>query len=604
MSRRKIRRSAKTTAPPEGGALRQAAPVDVGVLGLGFTVLFHLLFHRYFPTELGRLGHDHSYFLPHLLAGDYWAHENGPLAVAWFTPAFCGGMPMFANPQSPFYTVAQWLSITFFDPLTSVYVTMLGFAWLGYAGFYLLARGSFGASRPAALLGAVLFMFNGLFTHRMIIGHFTFHAFMLMPLLAYLLLRRPTDWTRDVALAALPIAYMVMSGMIQLILPTLLAVAVVGIAHRMFRGGRLGFWTRFVAAVALAGAMCLARLSASGAFLAPFPRDDYKLPGAASVVGVLELLLESLFVRPAHRTAAGVVVNQQWILEQHEFEFGVTIVPLLLLLVAGASAIVRWRRTGLGRPSPRAVAEGVIAAIVMTVPIAINYYSPSWNEMLKSLPLIGSSSSLFRWFSLYIPLVILAAARALDEITSREAVRWVVAGAGIAVCLTANLLADDGFYRQQPYDPRAIEAAYAAIGSRIPAIETIGDATMMGDDHLVRGTSPALCYEPIFGYRLEHLPFGTLEPGPALAEHDGILNVKNPACYVFPVENHCAPGDHFPASRRADAAAFLRYRPYPFAMPVRQRVYDVVSALAFAATIALLLVGPARRLAGRGASTA
>ena len=96
----------------------------------------------------------------------------------------------------------------------------------------------------------------------------------------------------------------------------------------------------------------------------------------------------------------------------------------------------------------------------------------------------------------------------------------------------------------------------------------------------------------MFGYSLERLPFGPLEPGPALAQPaPGWLNVKNPACYVYPLENACAPGAHFSTARRDDAGRFLAYRPFPFAQPARQDLADAITLAAIPLT-ALVLLAP------------
>ena len=66
--------------------------------------------------------------------------------------------------------------------------------------------------------------------------------------------------------------------------------------------------------------------------------------------------------------------------------------------------------------------------------------------------------------------------------------------------------------------------------------------------------SPLLCYQPIFGYDLESLPFDKItfneinkindnlffyEGSPKLINNDE-LNFFNPSCFVFPNENHCS----------------------------------------------------------------
>jgi hypothetical protein len=95
----------------------------------------------------------------------------------------------------------------------------------------------------------------------------------------------------------------------------------------------------------------------------------------------------------------------------------------------------------------------------------------------------------------------------------------------------------------------------------------------------------------MFGYGLERLHHGELRPGPALAElPDGTLNLKNPACYVFPAANACAPGDHFRREQSEAAARFLRYQPYAFQRPASQTFADALTLVALLLTFSALAV--------------
>ena len=48
----------------------------------------------------------------------------------------------------------------------------------------------------------------------------------------------------------------------------------------------------------------------------------------------------------------------------------------------------------------------------LLLPICLNYYTPTWNAILKHLPILKNSTSLIRWISLYIPVVIVLTALA------------------------------------------------------------------------------------------------------------------------------------------------------------------------------------------------
>src|SRR5262249_34906318 len=142
--------------------------------------------------------------------------------------ATCGGFPYFSDPNVAYHSVPQFL-VLFTEPVRAVQTTFLTFAFIGYCGFYVLARRAFGISRAASVLVAVVFMFNGLYAYRMLIGHLTFHAFMLTPIaIAAVLPHQSRSYGKGsvlprICIAGVCFAYMFQSGFVHGILPTLLA---------------------------------------------------------------------------------------------------------------------------------------------------------------------------------------------------------------------------------------------------------------------------------------------------------------------------------------------------------------------------------------------
>ncbi len=579
---------------------------DVFGPGLVLVFVYHLIFREFFPTPRGVMGHDYLRHLPWLLAGYFWLRTNGPFAVPWAVPSFCGGVPFYPDPENMYYSVAQWLTLIM-DPLAAVYWQFLLMAWLGFAGFYVLLRLAFVSSRPAALLGAAVFMFNGFYAHRMLIGHVPFHAFMLLPWVAFFVLR-PTgesaerNWRTagSVVCAALILAYMLQSGMVHAWVPVLLAIVVLGLLRELWIEPDALFWARLLGAVALALALAASKLSAAAAYVAQFPRAAYPIPGVAGVAALLKVLTESLFLGPTENTESAIV-NTQWILGRHEFEYGVTFVPALMI----AAAALRWlgnaRRRKLTLPCTRTVSVWVGLAALLCLPAVLNYYEPALHQLLKQIPIIRSTSTFLRWFCVYIPVLALGGALAMDSITSGRGLKIVVAGISIGACVAVTAIADREYYRAQPYSPERVRLAYTEVhrGRQIPPIVSIGDRRY-GNDALALGVSPIGCYLAIFGYRLELFPLQALHAGPALADHGGQLNVKNPACYWLPAENGCRPGDHFTSEQRRTAAEFLVYGPTEFQWSIRQEVANRVNlaalfgCIAFALGYALRAVGVVR----------
>ena len=578
------------------------------LLLLGAVGAYLWIFLPWLPASGTPGGHDYALHLPNMLAGNFWYLSNGPFAVPWFSPAQCAGVPFIADLNTAYYSLPQWASFAL-GPVAAVRATFVLFAVVGACGFYMLLRGPFAASSWAAAVAAVLFLFSGFFTYRMIVGHLTFHPYALAPWLAWAVLSGSGGAARGrlgrawPALAGgLMFAYMFHAGMVHGIAPVALAVAVIVLLHGQSHGHRPGPWLGLAAAAAIALTLGAQRLFAAFAFMQNFPRNEYPLPGFGNLLDALRIAAQALFWRPPVAAAQPLLANLDLPLEQHEWEYGMG--PAAALLLIAALAVTWWRGRGAGDFLSRRtlLCAGVVAA-ALVLPLVLNWYQPAWHAFLKGQPLLGSSSNLVRWFALYVPVVALCAGLSLDRILRADRQRAAAALLVALATIAWNWSADRGYYRAHGYDPAVIEKSWQAVrsGAPVPAISDLsvrvdraGQLAVPIDrnDDLARGHSQLLCYQPMFGYGLERLPFGALRPGPALADlGNGSLNLKNPACYLFPEANRCVPGDHFRVEQRAAAEAFLRYRPFPFERSARQRVADAVTIASLLAIIAALALG-------------
>ncbi len=546
---------------------------------------YHWIFSAYFPTENGTAGHDYAYFLPALLDGYYWQLNNGPLTPEWFTPAFCGGLPAFASPINLYYSLPQWLTY-FIDPLTASYLTLLVFAALGFTGFYLLLRIGFKTAIATALLGGALFMFNGFFSHRIVIGHLTYHAFMLTPLIAFLLLPKG-DQTKyfdlktlmRLSIATLLLGYMIYSGMIHLILPVILILIFIGTLHGLMYGNVHRFWLNMVIAGGLSIILALPKLAPSIMYVSNFERTDYLLPGAGSLWDLLRLVFDILFFQPSPSTTE-LLTNVQWPPARHEFEYGITFIPLLVMIVSTALLIKNFSgiKTCIKAQNTSTWLQLGVLAFVLSIPMALNIYTPDWNALLKETPILKDSSSLVRWFSAFIPIFILIAMILLEKTSHVKRFLPYISAIAIISVVMINFNVERSYYTNQSYKTDTIVDGYAE-AKKTNHAQVINKLTMFRDQHgkpaippyrnntLVQGASQLLCYEPLFGYRLEHFPRGTLIPGEASWVKDGYFNLKNPACYVFGDANNCKPGDHFSVQQVEQAKAFVSYQPFVFSIP-------------------------------------
>jgi hypothetical protein len=554
---------------------------------MGAAVVYGALAIAFFPNAQGKLGDDYERFLPQLLAGRYWIAENGLLAPPVFSPAFCGGLPFLANPESTFYSFPQVLSLLM-DPVRSFLVTTIAFAAIGGLSMFMLMRQRFSASLPAAWLSAIIFLFNGFLFHRMAIGHVTYHVIGLLPLLCHLLLtplaseatllRQGVRAAGPSALAGAILAYAVYAGAANMLVPLGIACVVVWLLHALIRQPVHSFWMIGAAAAALGAAVAAAKLAPSVTFILQFPRPQ-QIVLLDSALYLVHALFIGLFLPM-------FLPSDLWVVGKYEFEFGVGLAPFFFILAAidryGARKILRTR--GLATSVKLAA-----LALLLIMPIWLNYGDAAHAAWLKSIPYIGENVILTRWFFIYLMPLIVGTGLALDYVSPLPARRTVAALAGVLATVALSVMADLPYHDRQPYDPAGVMAADASLraAGRVPAITRIGATAFGGrNDGLVAGESAHPCYEAFFGYQLQSFPPG-LRAGPILSAASGGLHLRNPACYIYGRENGCRPGDEFGEGQRQEEAAFAAYRPFAYVVPAWQRWADRVSLVG----LAVILLG-------------
>jgi hypothetical protein len=575
----------------------------LAVFGVGLLLLnaWEWIFGAYLPTPQGTLGNDWAHKLPLLLDGSWWFLKNGFFPLPWFTPSFCGGIPLFPHPASFYVSLPQLLSF-FMDPLRAAHTALLVFAGAGLFGTYALLRHVYRAGPWPALLGAGVFLFNGFYAHRMLVGHLEFHGFMLLPGIAALLLRGGPGAPARVLGAGAALAYLFLSGATQLFFPigiSLLALwLLAGVVLPDFR--LRDFPLRLAAAGGIALALGAGKLAGSLAILSQLPRDFYPLPGIDGLWRTVGAAL-TMLARGGGALDPGVVVNAEFALLRNELEYGVTPVPFLLLGIAAVLAVRALARGA--RPAARQWLCALALALLLALPVLLNVRSVG--AAIEALPVFRNLSNLLRWLSAWIAPLAAASGLVVDRVPALRRNAALTALAALALVVALNAGADRTFYRDQLYPPGPVVSASdrtRAAGAPIP-IRGI-EATLVGgeiqlslnrNDVLVRGMSQLACYEPLFGFRLEHFPRGNLHPGPVLEARGGELNLKNPACYVYPEENGCRPGDPFRTDQLEQARRFTHFEPYDWQRPWTQQLADAVSlaALLGCTLSALLLAGAA-----------
>ena len=582
----------------EGGNRRR----DIGVIVYFFVLLlfFEHTMAPFFPNARLAVGHDYSYLFPALLDGSIWFKNNG-WDIPWFTPSFCAGQPYFADPQSTFYSLPQLLSLSM-SPLNVAFSMLLITASLMFWGGYLVMRKLFSSSVVIALMVASMLMMNGFLPHRMLVGHVTFHSYALVLWIAFLLLvpiRHRFNQFVAALVAGAMVAYWVHSGLGSLLLAGALAVLIIALL-RLLKGGNVRDLL-LRAGVASVFAVCLAisKIDAASAFLSGFPRTFYTLPGGKSLLDTFLLIGGSLFLpsQAAYQFGMPRMTNLQWLLEPHEWAYNFSSVIAILMLGLLARGLWRWQRTGWKwQFSAKTTVLWCGLVLAVAWPLVFNIYTPAWNAILKTIPVINSTSTPLRWVVVYIPLIAIGAGLLLERAVGGKR-RMAIVGVVVGLTIWQFAYESRDFYAAQNYDVRPISVANELFVAGIfkPEIQRLGTTAEMNtgafhaklaiNDTMIAGVSQVFCYNPIFGYRLEKFSSAGLSEDSVLRVFEGHLNLKNPACYVFPKENNCHPGDLFRADQIEEAKKFIHYQPFAFEMSAGQKMANHVS---FAALLLLV----------------
>jgi hypothetical protein len=591
-------------------------PLNRGLLLLLLNAIYLIIFIRFFPNKYGGIGHDYAYWFPRMIAGVYWYLQNGLLSVPWFTPALNGGNLLYADPESIYFSIPQFLAFIV-DPLTSITITFATFSMVGMWGMYLLLRHAFACGFPSSFLGAGLFLFNGLFTYRMIVGHLPYHGFMLLPWIMLCVLwpkDRQTIYTDAVwsTGAALMLSYCFYAGGIHYLIPLFLSVMAMGFIYSLVAVGRefRYVWQRGAILLMITGMLCASKLVAAFNVIKNVPREAYLLPGIPNLFDLFIVPIRSLFFAAITRQEANqTFANLQWALDRHEFEYGISGVPLLLLIIVVIRIIIR-RSKKTYFPDRIKIKWLLLFAtfLILAVPIFANYYSPQWNAFLKRLPVIKNSSTLVRWYALYIPIGILCAMLAFEKFELKPVIKSLSAVLLMALVVVVNLTHDKNFSYVNNYNYRPITQGFSAVKSqgKIPVVEYVGlSATIDApaqkityrEDNLINiGVSYLLARSSLFGYKLEFFPQkDKLKIGRVDQLTAGCFNMINPSCYLYPDENGCEPGDRFRTDQIHQLTNFINYRPYKFELPLLQRIANWMSLVSFLSCLLFLLVHQMRR---------
>ena len=241
----------------------------------------------------------------------------------------------------------------------------------------------------------------------------------------------------------------------------------------------------------------------------------------------------------------------------------------------------------------------------------MNSHNEQLTALLKKIPILRDSSNMLRWSCLYVPAFSILAGYSLKNVKAFTPIGFAcTVFITITVIGFQQMVITKNLVAKETFDPSTLLAGWATKPSDIPKISNLGILIKKQPDGSVRaihapqydyvfldGASNVTCYEPVFGYRLENFPVTSVSRGSIYQARGGRLNIVNPACYVYPEENNCKPGDLFKTGQKSVLKQLINRQPMPAKISLARRISEWIAmfTLVFIFLSALVFIRNGRR---------
>jgi hypothetical protein len=558
-------------------------------------LFFHqYIFQQFFPNNRGYIGHDWEIFIPYLMFGKIWFHNN-LLSIPWFSPSFCCGNPFFADPQTMYYSLQQIIYLIF-DPIISTKIFFFILSVFGYLGTFLLIKKGFKFNNYVSLLCAGLFLFNGFFVYRAIAGHVAYLSYVFIPIYCYFLIISYEKKTNHIylALSALLFANFFHSGSGPIILIIFTSILFVILLYSHFTNDFKIFLKLFQSSI-IGTLISSSKISASLFFLSNFPRQ-YPATEFNSLVSFIKTFFLSFFITP-NQNYFNESLTSMFPFGLHEMEYSVSIVPIILIFFISKKFFT------LNFYNMRFI---LILFIIIFIPIFLNINFFNQFQIISKIPILSSTWVQFRWMAVYILPIIIISGLIIQNLNIELKKKKYLVLILVSLLLVQNLIKDNSWHlNDQKYSIQNAINFSEKLKQGISQ-EIIGPAVILDksgipkksdnkNDMFFFSYSPLMCNQAIFGYGLENLKtkkitFNSkkiLQDNSAmyfsnkLDEKDGHFMFFNPSCFLFPEENNCKPGDTFTILDKEKLIKFSSYEKFEFKQNKFQIITNYISIFSF-----------------------
>lgn len=548
-----------------------------------FLIIFIFLFELSLHARLPMIGHDNPIWFDQLIIGKWhFAHQG--IFPFRFSPHVCGGAPVYGDPETVYYSLAQALSL-FIQPWFAMQISVITALIAGFYGWKKFGGKVLNLKSNWSLLLAMVMVANGFIFIHLAAGHFQMHTMPLIGVFLLLLFDRDHDSITKLLFRACAFALLALVTLNTAGYNVLLFTAIITAFFLPFdlllssdlKSRAQQLFKRIILAGILTLLVCFSRLVAVLSFMKYFPREEgySKMWESTNVFSFMIKSFWSLF--PTRDTIPGF----GWDIHE-KFMFLSPIVWIGLLL---SLFLVFKMKDWIFQNIKKSLILFIYSLFTVLFLTQLVQGHGFLVDQFLQLPVIRSLRVASRFLFIFSIFISILSVISLSVFSSRLKDRWQKMIPLIAIILTIFPIGT-GWYavRHRLF----LNENYTLRIQQINSLQLIHyqdlPVTEIKDGNTDFVRSGNKCHIELLR-KSYPLP---LQVGAAKQDLNGTFNLMNPACYQYPEENNCLPGDRIKLDDEENFENFTHGRPTTWKLSLLQQVADYTSLATMVALLGTL----------------
>jgi len=543
------------------------------------------------------VGHDFNVF-PYLLYAGRWHFFHQGIVPLLYIVQLCGGQVAYGNPTDVYYSLAQLLSF-FVNDWDAIQIT-IGLSLIGgYWAWFRIGETIIQLKSYWSHVLALAIVSNGLYFVHVASGHYSLYTMPLIGIFLLFLFSRKTDTVKSLLLSAIYFSMlalcMVLSAnwysvffalLVFIILFPLDLILSASEGHLINRAKTV--LLRSVVFGGLTFLLTFSKLTAVASHMRLYPRhvalDSFTAKG-----GTLWYIAKAFWAIPQ---SENLFQGIPWYVhEKSAFISPIILIGLLLcvpLLIAHKQFWKRHIRLFISL----FIYALFFAALMIQFVRGYGFIVDSSHQ----LPVFSSQHVATRYLYVFLLPITVAGIWLFTLFIEKYFVSLQKIAAWFALMIVAS-----GFYFA--YKPLVPSLQYSSnMGSLLEKIRNVDkyynvEKVILAETDFL-GNTALSCSDALLGSG-GWPQLSALHVGSVFDQSDNYFNIMNPACYQYPKENNCKPGDRISINDRINLESFITGKPVSWKLSKAQILSDRISLYSFGISLGMLVSLLAPSLGGR-----